>query len=62
MSIRRDSVSFKGTDFDLSSIKGYIEADKDISNADAQIALGMSLNLPTQFADAEKFVADISCA
>ena len=54
--------SFKGTDFDLSGIKGYIEADNDISSADTQIALGMSLNLPTQFADAEKFVADISCA
>ena len=51
--------SFKGTDFDLSSIKGYIEADNDISNADAQIALGMSLNLPTQFADAEKFVNSV---
>lgn len=33
--------SFKGTDFDLSGIKGYIEADNDISNADTQIALGM---------------------
>ena len=51
--------SFKGTDFDLSSIKGYIEADNDISNADAQIALGMSLNLPAQFADAEKFVNSV---
>ena len=51
--------SFKGTDFDLSSVKGYIEADNDISNADAQIALGMSLNLPTQFADAEKFVNSV---
>ena len=51
--------SFKGTDFDLSSIKGYIEAGKDIANADAQIALGMSLNLPAQFADAEKFVNSV---
>lgn len=51
--------SFRGTDFDLSSIKGYIEADNDISNADAQIALGMSLNLPAQFADAEKFVNSV---
>mgnify|MGYP001015320616 CR=1 FL=1 len=51
--------SFKGTDFDLSSIKGYIEAGKDIANADAQIALGMSLNLPTQFTDAEKFVNSV---
>ena len=51
--------SFKGTDFDLSSIKGYIEADNDISNADDQIALGMSLNLPAQFADAEKFVNSV---
>lgn len=33
--------SFKGTDFDLSGIKGYIEADNDISNADTQIALDM---------------------
>lgn len=33
--------SFKGTDFDLSGIKGYIEADNDISSADTQIALGM---------------------
>lgn len=33
--------SFKGTDFDLSGIKGYMEADNDISNADAQIALGV---------------------
>lgn len=32
---------FKGTDFDLSGIKGYIEADNDISNADTQIALGV---------------------
>ena len=39
-----------------------MDTAKDIANADAQIALGMSLNLPTQFADAEKFVADISCA
>lgn len=53
---------FKGTDFDLSGIKGHIEADNDISNTYAQITLGMSLNLPAQFADAEKFVADISCA
>lgn len=59
VSIRWDS---KGTDFDLSSIKGHIEADNDISNTYAQITLGMSLNLPAQFADAEKFVADISCA
>ena len=51
--------SFRGTDFDLSSIKGYIEAGKDIANADAQIALGMSLNLPAQFADAEKFVNSV---
>ena len=51
--------SFRGTDFDLSSVKGYIEADNDISNADAQIALGMSLNLPAQFADAEKFVNSV---
>lgn len=53
---------FKGIDFDLLSIKGHIEADNDISNTYTQIALGMSLNLPAQFADAEKFVADISCA
>ena len=32
---------FKGTDFDLSGIKGYVEANNDISNADTQIALGM---------------------
>lgn len=54
--------SFKGTDFDPSNPKTYMDTAKDISNADAQIALGMSLNLPAQFADAEKFVADISCA
>ena len=51
--------SFRGTDFNLSSVKGYIEAGKDIANADAQIALGMSLNLPAQFADAEKFVNSV---
>ena len=54
--------SFKGTDFDPSNPKTYMDTAKDIANADAQIALGMSLNLPAQFADAEKFVADISCA
>lgn len=32
---------FKDTDFDLSGIKGYVEANNDISNADTQIALGM---------------------
>ena len=51
--------SFKGTDFDPSNPKTYMDTAKDISNADAQIALGMSLNLPAQFADAEKFVNSV---
>lgn len=54
--------SFKGTDFDPSNPKTYMDTAKDIANADAQIAFGNSVGLPAQFAEAEKFVADISCA
>ena len=48
--------SFKGTDFDPSNPKTYMDTAKDIANADAQIAFGNSVGLPAQFAEAEKFV------
>ena len=51
--------SFKGTDFDPSNPKTYLDTAKDIANADAQIAFGASVGLPAQFADAEKFVNSV---
>ena len=48
--------SFKGTDFDPSNPKTYMDTAKDIANADAQIAFGNSVGLPAQFTEAEKFV------
>ena len=48
--------SFKGTDFDPSNPKTYMDTAKDIANADAQIAFGNSVGLPAQFAEVEKFV------
>ena len=48
--------SFKGTDFDPSNPKTYMDTAKDIANADAQIAFGVSTGLPAQFTEAEQFV------